>query len=430
MKKLVLAALLVVTLPTMLVGQGADGIRMEVIYQSGDVPGILIPPIAAEDSLLPLAETVRSIIRRDLNYSNQFALLTTSVPVSGDSVDYAAWSASGSRYVVLGRIDREAGRSFLKIRAYDVEKTERIANSSFVLPEPWDDRFRLAVHEISDKIVEWLTGVPGIAATRIVFVNKDGDKGDLYSIDFDGENLQRLTWDNSLALSPTWSPDGRSVAYTSFKNGAPYLYELEVSEGIDRVLSSREGAVLTPAYTPDGRRVAFAATEGFGTELFLKDVRAEGADIQITKSEASDALSPTFSPDGRYVAYVSNHSGEPHIYVRSASGNQLTQITSQSSYNQSPDWSPSGRHIAYHAEVGGSYHIFIATPDGERTVQITRQGNNEDPSWAPDGRHIVFSATRESGNGLYILDTETGRTRLLIGGKVALPDWSPRLSSR
>lgn len=411
-------------------GQNTDGIRMEVIYQSSGAPGILIPPIVAEDSLLAFAETVRGIIRRDLNYSNQFALLSATAPVSGDSVDYPAWEASGSHYVVLGRIDREAGREVLKVRVYDVKKKERIANSSFVLPEPWENNFRLAVHEVSDKIVEWLTGTPGVAATRIVFVNRNGDKGELYSIDFDGENLQRLTWDNSLALSPEWSPDGQKVAFTSFKNGAPYLYELNIAEGVDRLLSDRGGAVLTPAYTPDGLRIAFSAREGFSTELFLKDVRAEGTDIQITKTEASDALSPTFSPDGRYVAYVSNHSGAPHIYVRSANGSQFVQVTSQSNYNQSPDWSPSGKYIAYHAEVNGSYHIFIATPDGERTIQITRQGNNEDPSWAPDGRHIVFAATRENGNGLYIIDVETGRTRLLIGGNGVLPDWSPRLSSR
>ncbi len=60
-------------------------------------------------------------------------------------------------------------------------------------------------------------------------------------MDSDGENVQRLTNDGSIALSPAWSPDGQRMAYTSFRTGSPLLYERDLRTGRDRVISDRDG---------------------------------------------------------------------------------------------------------------------------------------------------------------------------------------------
>ena len=175
----------------------------------------------------------------------------------------------------------------------------------------------MAVHAASDAVVRWATGEPGMAASRIAFVTQGRGSKEIYVVDSDGENVTRITSDGSISLSPSWSPDGGRIAYTSFRSGAPLLYERNLSTGADRVLSDRGGINITPSYAPDGRTVAFATTVGGHTEIAT--IGAEGL-RQQTRGRGYENLSPTWAPDGRRFAFVSDRLGEPQIYVMSPGG--------------------------------------------------------------------------------------------------------------
>ena len=166
---------------------------------------------------------------------------------------------------------------------------------------------------------------------------------------------------------------------------------------------------------------------GDGPEVFL-----EGAG-QLTETRGA-ALNPSFSPDGEWFAFEADPLSQQQIYVQRVAGGRPRMISryvrNERTNAAGPDWSPTGERVVYASFVRGVYQIFSVSPDGSDRRMLTSRGRNEDPSWAPDGRHVVFTSEQASGRGLMILDTVTGRTRILVSGHVdMLPDWSGSLQS-
>jgi len=403
--------------------------RIRTTYVAGGEPAFVVLPFGAEGA------AARAIVRRDLDFSDQFRVRDGAAALRpGSPLPPALAQDSSADWVLAGEVSPRAGGLALRLALYDAKYASIKEDRTFALPAPDDARFRMAVHAVSDEVVRWVTGEPGIAATRIAFV-RPGRGGrnaskEIYLVDSDGENVQRVTSDGSIALSPAWSPDGRRIAYTSFREGTPALYERDLASGQDRVVSRRDGISITPAYAPDGRTLAFATTMEGTTEIVTYD-RERGCCMEpVTRGRRSDSLSPTFSPDGRQIAFVSNRLGEPHVYVM-ALGGQPRLLSSyrygNTGYNTSPDWSPRGDRIAFHTRSGGSHQIAVVNAAGDSLRILTSGGWNEDPSWAPDGRHLVFAASGADA-GLYVVDVVTGRTRTLVRGHLdGLPDWSPTL---
>lgn len=404
--------------------------RIRTSYQPGSEPGfVVLPFVSAERG----AGDVRGIIRRDLDFSDRFRVRDGTTPVRpGEAVEGGRFAEGGADWVLAGEVQPRAGGLSLRLALHDVRYGQVKGDRTFALPRPQDAEFRMAVHAAADEVVRWATGEPGMAASRIAFVRQGRGTKEIYLVDSDGENLQRVTSDGSIALSPAWSPDGRQLAYTSFRDGAPVLYERDLSSGRDRVISRTDGINITPAYSPDGRTLAFARTMGGSTELVRFDLQRGCCPEPLTQSRRSDDLSPSWSPDGRRLAFVSNRLGQPHVYVLTPGGEPrlLTEFRyGQAGYNTSPDWSPRGPEIAFHSRVSGSHQIAIVNADrGGAPRVLTSGGRNEDPSWAPDGRHLVFASSGRDA-GLYVVDTVSGRTRPLVRGHLdGLPDWSPGLA--
>jgi TolB protein len=402
-------------------------IRLRATYESGRSPGLVVLPFAGAGG-----NAAAAIIRRDLELSDRFALRDAAGARAGERVDLAAWTRQGADWVVDGTATPgNAGGVSLRVTLHDAVYGERKGEGLFDLPRAEARDYRMAVHAVSDAIVRWATGEPGMAASRIAYVVQGRGSKEIWIVDSDGENAQRITSDGSIALSPAWSPDGRRIAYTSFRSGQPFLYERELGSGSDRILSDRDGINITPSYAPDGRTVAFATTVSGNTQIAT--VGPDGL-RQHTRGRGSENLSPTWSADGRRFAFVSDRLGEPQIYIMAPGGEPrlVSDYTYGSrGYSTSPDWSPMGPVIAYHTRVGGRMQLAALNVDGGRPRVLTDRFTNEDPSWAPNGRHLVFASPDRDGGGIFILDTVTGRIRQLVRGRGnSLPDWSPALVVR
>ena len=114
----------------------------------------------------------------------------------GEGVDYQLWDRLGAVWLVTGQVEGAGDGLVLVMELHDVVYAEVKQRGRFPIPDPSDPGFRMAVHRVSDQIVEWVTGEPGIAASRIAFSMADGSGNkDIWFVDSDGENLQRITHD-------------------------------------------------------------------------------------------------------------------------------------------------------------------------------------------------------------------------------------------
>ena len=437
-----LAVTAVLALATPVVAQRQDttrlptGVRLDVFYNTMRRPLVAVRPFAAPPEAAAVAEQAHAIIERDLDYSDRFVIAEVPEALKSGPITLGAWNDLGVVFLITAEVEPHGDAYVLRLALHDVPFGSLKEIQAFRVPAPSDSGFRMAIHALADELVRWMTGQPGMAASRIAFVRPRRGGGDeLVVVDSDGENLERVA-SGDVLVSPAWAPDGKRLAYAALVGGTWQIIERNLETGASHVVvRAPAGAVsATPTYTPSGDRLVFAMLYGNASEFHEYDVARRCCMRRLTRSPSID-ISPTFSPDGKQLAFNSNRIGSPQIYIMPAEGGQATLLSpyvyGESSYYTSPEWSPTGTKIAFHGKSrGGWFQIMVADAAnvGAPVSQVTQEGENEDPSWAPDGRHLVYTSVRASGQGVYVVDTFTGRERRVTsqaGAKV--PAWSPAL---
>lgn len=158
--------------------------------------------------------------------------------------------------------------------------------------------------------------------------------------------------------------------------------------------------VIDLAWSPDGTQLAFASNQDGDFDLFI--VSAGGSDLrQITSNTALDTA-PVWSPDGTALLYTSDvdSPGFTEIYRLEIETGAITRLTDRAGSSYAPAWSPDGTRIAYVNNAGGDGDIFVMDADGQRPFLLTLDdGGAEDaaPVWLPDGRMIAFLSNRGGG---------------------------------
>jgi TolB protein len=294
------------------------------------------------------------------------------------------------------------------------------------------DGARRLAHRVADDIVWAVKRVPGIASTRIVMVGSRNGSKDLYVCDADGGTLQQLTRRKAPCLGPSWSPDGRSIVYTSWHAGFPDVYRITFAEGQSgrydfKRVAGFPGLNAGAAIAPDGRRMALALSKDGNADLYVMSLGTSRL-TRLTRTRGGAEASPSWSPDGRRLVYVSNTTGLPQLYAVGSGGGRAKRISFRGRENVAPDWGSDGR-IVFCSRREGRYHICVLDPKTGKETQLTSgNANHEDPSWAPDGRHIVCTRVERYRSSVYILDTlgdpPIRLTRL--AGDWYSPAWSPR----
>jgi TolB protein len=374
---------------------------------------------------------VRAILRRDLDFGDRVTVLGTMGPsesglLAAGALNYPLLAKLGAAVALQTTMTPTGVRVVLHdVTAGKVAQTRDFALAGAPLSTDW----RLRAHAVSDEVEGWITGIRGIAATRIAFVRA----GRVQIVDSDGEPVASLP-DRSLSLSPAWHPSGRLLAYASFGPRGTQVLVRDIVGGTVRPLAgTATGLNITPAFAPDGNTVVYAHGDEEGTDLFASPTFTGAGPRRITVGRGTDNVSPSFSPDGRRVAFTSGRAGHPEVYVSDIDGSNAELLTpylaGDASYRSNPDWSPDGRAVAFQAQLAGQFQLMSLTLSDRAMKQLTSEGANEDPSWAPDARHIVFTSTRSGVKSLYVMDAESGRVRQLThGGAARLAAWSPMLS--
>lgn len=338
------------------------------------------------------------------------------------------WRQIGTDALLQGEVNAKAQELSIEFRLIDVARgcvgllRKRYKGRS-------GDETRLG-RVIADDVVAAFTGTRGVADTEIAFVSTRSGAKEIYVMDADGGNVRRATRNRSLNNFPTWAPDGRSIVYTSYREGArPWLYMLvRGGQSPGRILRGLAGdaQLYRGVFHPSGSRLTVVVSQDGASELYLVGLDG-GNPRRLTDNRAID-IAPTWSPDGKRLAFVSDRTGSPQIYMTDERGKSVRRLTFDGNYNTSPQWSPDGRWIAYETRVNGQFDIWIIDPEGSANVPlITHPRSDESPSWAPDGRKLVFASTRRGRSDLYSVDLSGENLRRLTKGEGenTSPSWGP-----
>jgi len=415
------AVLSALTSPLDADAQEQQGVRIGLTYTAGTRPGLYVLPMAGA-----YADSIRAILTRDLDFGDRISVIAPDSGVAPTgSLNYRLYGALGAAAVLQASEQVGGG---VKIVLHEVGAARVMNTREFpVDAEPLSIEWRMALHAVSDEIERWITGVAGIASTRVLY-NRNGT---LWQVDSDGANPRPVPGVGS-GIQPAWHPSGRSIAYTELADDGTHVVVRDLVNGTARRVSFGEGTNITPTFSPDGKTLVFSSGID-GTDLWAVPLAGGEGPVRVTVGRGTENLSPSFSPDGRRIAFASGRLGRPEVYITDADGANPQWLTTtgfgDQSYRSDPSWSPDGRHVAFQTQIEGRFQVATINLRDRSVKQHTIEGANEQPSWAPDARHLVFTSSRSGTRQLWVLDTESGRLRQLTHGSAArMGAWSPRFA--
>src|SRR4051812_15673761 len=410
--------------------------------QAGSAPRFAVPDFIAlskDAETVDAAQTIGRVLWDDLNFEREFALIprdvVATIPAATSLADvpFDRWREINADGIIVGTVQKTDLGVRVEVRLFNV-RTRQAAFSREYSGSVANKR--LYAHTISDEIHQQQRALRGVARTKLTFnSDRDGERlagtienrgvKEIYIADYDGENQRRVTTQRSLNINSTWSPDGRSIAYTSYRRGPPTIFVSNIYQGtLEEPTKNANGQAFLPAWSPDGTRIAFTSTRDGNSEIYV--VNRDGSNVRrLTNSTAIDST-PTWSPTGTQVAFTSDRTGTPQIYIVGADGLGLRQLTHES-YADRPTWSPAPyNEVAYTARTGPGNDIKVIELASGQVRQLTfGEGTNESPSFSANGRHIAFMSTRSGKSQIFTISKDGKDLRQITRvGNNFQPDWS------
>ena len=217
--------------------------------------------VVAGNDVAGAGKQLASVAGADLTFSGLFSVVagTGSIPANNPELlrqSWAEFAAAGAHAGVHGLLALRGERAEIEMRLYDITTPAHrlIATRKFELPAA---QMRRLAHKVADEIVLQFTGEPGIADTKIAYVSGPTGAKEIAMADYDGVGGTPVTRNGSINLSPVWSPDARSLAFTSFKGGYPDLYRaFPFERRPEQTLAAFVGINSSPSFSPDGKSIA------------------------------------------------------------------------------------------------------------------------------------------------------------------------------
>ncbi len=401
------------------------------ITQSAEVGiPIAVVPFGLEGEIKP-ENNVSDIVAADLTRSGRIAVIPKqdylSTPRTNKEVVFKDWRIVKAEALVIGSMRQlTPGQFEVTFRLYDVFREKQLAGVRYTVNV---SSLRRVAHRISDIVYEKLTGEPGAFNTRIAYVTREDTPGGLVFrlqvADSDGYNPVTVLKSGEPIMSPSWSPDGKRLAYVSFESGRSKIYIQGVADQERQLVADFKGINGAPAWSPDGRRLAMTLSKDGNAEIYVLDLDTRRLQ-RLTKNRVIDTEA-AWSPDGRAIVFTSDRAGRPQVYRMKANGSNVERLTFEGKSNARPSYSPDGEMITMVTEIKGRYRIAALQLKGKQFQVLSDTRLDESPSFAPNGRMILY-ATAVGGKGVLASVSSDGRVRQtyrLEEGDVREPAWSP-----
>ncbi|RYZ88220.1 MAG: translocation protein TolB [Proteobacteria bacterium] len=416
---------------------------------------LALPPLNYQGSPTSSSQTtgteLYNTINNDLSVSAYFDMIPAKAfledtsklslrPAPGEpnGFKFQSWSTIGAEFLIRVGYFVAGGDLNVEAYVYNVAKSQLVIGKKYKGPA---SGARKIAHTFSNDVLEALTGKKGMFLSKVV-VATDRDSGkfrEIFVMDWDGANAQKITNHKSIALSPAWSLDGKHIAYTAYvvrsktkmRNADMFLYNL--GTGKRELLSFRLGLNSGACFAPDNKSIYLTISQQGNPDLYRMSY--DGSLLGKITNGPNGAMNvePAASPDGSKIAFSSDRSGRPMIYIMNADGTGVKRVTFAGVYNSTPSWSPDGKKIAFAGQSEDHFDIFVMNADGTGMLRLTsakktngRWSTNEDPSFSPDGRFVIYSSNRTGKSQVYMstVDGTEERRVTLDNNNYFKPKWS------
>lgn len=371
------------------VGDAGSRLGLYLLRVGGRNPVPLTPDSQADDwqpAFSPDGE--RIVFRSEREGGGIFVMGSTgeSVKRVTDFGFNPSWSPDGKEIVVangafLFPSDRGGGIRGLTAVNVDTGKRREVSTAGDCMQPAWSPHGK--------RIAYW--GLRGSSGQR-----------DLWTVAADSSEVNtpgvEVTNDAPLDWSPTWSPDGKYLYFSSNRGGTMNLWRVAIDESTGRVLGKPE-PITTPSlfagemsFSRDGTKMAYASLDWRSSLVKMAfDPKTEallGSPIPIFKS-TQPIRDHQLSRDGQWIAFMQT-GGQEDLFVMRTDGSQFRRLTDDAFRDRGPSWSPDGKTIAFYSDRGGGYELWMIRPDGSGLEKLTgSQKSLNFPVWSPDGRQIA-----------------------------------------
>lgn len=403
---------------------------IEITQGVDDPTPIAVVPFSWEEPGTAPDDIAR-VVHEDFVRSGQFDPVERTdmlgLPSREEEIFYRDWRAIASEYVLIGRVSSHPEGLTVRYELYDVLRQRRIAEGDVTGPV---GEARMLAHRVSDAVYEQLTGIPGAFATRLIYVSVTRNPAgkDYYRLtlaDSDGARPIVLLESREPIVSPTWSPDGRQVAYVSFETSRPAIFRQVLATGEREQLTNFRGLNSSPAWSPDGNTLAMVLSKDGSPDIYLMDIATRRLN-RVTRHYAIDT-EPTWMPDGRSFLFTSDRGGRPQIYRYDLQSGLTERVTFEGNYNARARVAQDGRNVVLVHQRNGEYQIAIHDLVTRRLQVLTSTQLDESPSIAPNGSMVLY-ATKFGDRGILSAVSVDGGVKFRLpsrSGDVREPAWSP-----
>ena len=416
--------LILILLPNLLFAE----LLLEITKGSENPYRVAIIPFQGTNSSVNI---IVEVLKSDLIRSGEFFILDEemllSIPSNIEEIKPSEWKLLNIDFIVLGDvIDEENSGLKATYQIYDVNKKNKIRSSTvFGIP----GKLRQLSHYISDGIYETVTGIKGVSATKILYVNEIINSTDsdyiLYVADADGANEQVLLKSSEPIISPAWSPDSKKIAYVSFETGMAKVFIQDIGTGERELVLLNDNQISSPAWSPDGKLLSLTLYQDGNAEIYILNLLNKNL-TRLTKHYSIDTES-SWSPKGTKILFTSGRSGAPQLYEIDLTKFNIKpmRLTFEGNYNAKGSYLPNNEGIVFVHRSSNQFQIALKYFNENFIRPLTESKMDESPSVSPNGNVIVYAIT-DNTSGMIAGVTLSGATFVLpaTSGKVREPAWS------
>lgn len=337
----------------------------------------------------------------------------------------------------------------LTIDLFDVKNKNVILSKSYGTSFNTQDIRRFS-HSLANDLYRGMTGKNSIFNSKIVFVTdvhstKTLLSKELYIMDFDGERKERLTFNNSVIISPSLSPDNSKIVYSlmelqqsvssrgrSQKVKNINLYMMDLMTRKQTLVSNKLGINSGAIFDHSGENIYLTLTTSGNADIYKMNLSTQN--LTKVTSHYSDDVDPSINEDGSLMTFLSGRSGRAMIYTMDPRSveKDVKRVSYVGQFNAAPRFSKDGKEIVFSSWVDNCFDVYKIGSNGQNLVRLTKNfGSNEEASFSPDGEFIVFTSQKVISSkmaiqNVYIMNREGEIVAQVTDnfGKITSPRWS------